>query len=225
MSRWAGAAKSRLPRSLFVTTWIGSSHPLHLSRAVLERIRKNFDPRAIFLNIPYSRRYSNLEVAIISTVTAYGMRPRMARERIRMEIRMLKIVELILSCQYGLTDLTYAMRMNMPLELGLLLAFGRETFVMSRRRYSALRAASDLNFCDIHYHEGSVRSLIAGLSAWLEEVYYPKDLTVRALLRRYRRWKKIREALGDMFDRLKPEQIAKLVELVEKPFAMKLLES
>jgi hypothetical protein len=81
-----------------------------------------------------------------------------------MEVRLLKIVELILCCRFGLTDLSYIKRMNMPLELGLLLAFGNETFVITAERYSALRTVSDLNFCDIYHHERSIRRLIGGLS-------------------------------------------------------------
>ena len=90
------------------------------------RIRRTHRTGAgIFLNIPYSNRYSSFEVAIISTVTAYGLIPRMARERVGLEIRAQKIFELILSCDYGVTDLSYQRRMNMPLELGLLLALAK----------------------------------------------------------------------------------------------------
>ncbi len=222
----AKAARKPLPRGPVLASWIPGGHALHLNKTIRQRIRRQFDPRGIFLNIPYSRRYSDLEVAILSTLTAYHMTPRMARERMRMEIRLLKIVELMLTCRYGLTDVSYATRMNMPLELGLLLAFGKETFVMSRRRYSALRTASDLNFCDIHYHEGSVRRLMDGLSRWVEEVCSPRRFfTTRELLRRYRRWKQIRQKLGDIFDRLKPEEIAKLVEVAQEEFKMELFES
>jgi hypothetical protein len=55
----------------------------------------------------------------------------MARDQSRPETRLTKIVELMLSCPYGLTDLSYVKRMNMPFELGLLLAFGKENFVTS----------------------------------------------------------------------------------------------
>src|SRR5574341_1115027 len=118
---------------------IPPEQPLHLSQTIRSRIRREFDPYGIFLNIPYSRRYSGLEVVIMSTVTAYGLTPRMARERTRTEIRLLKITELMLSCKFGFTDLSYVTRMNMPLELGMLLAFGKETFIASGKRYAALK--------------------------------------------------------------------------------------
>ena len=108
-------------------------------------------------------------MAIISTTASYGLIPVMARQQITTRMRLQKIVELILTCNYGLTDLSYVKRMNMPLELGLLLAFGKITYIASRKTYGALRSISDLNFADIEYHEGSERKLIASLSRWIEQ--------------------------------------------------------
>ncbi|MGH7350961.1 MAG: hypothetical protein ACREJJ_01155 [Candidatus Methylomirabilales bacterium] len=186
------------------------------------RILREYNPAGIFLNIPYSDRYSNLEIAIISTVTAYGLMPRMARQRLRTEVRLLRITELMLTCRYGFTDLSYLTRMNMPLELGLLLAFGKETFVASRSRYSALRTISDLNFTDIHYHEGRIRRLVVALSRWVEQNCSAKRLRTETLLQRYRRLRWLRKTLGDDFDRLRPEEISKLLGVAEDEFRMKL---
>jgi hypothetical protein len=211
-----------LARRLVLPSWFPPDHPLYLNQAIRRHIRREFDPTGIFLNIPYSERYSNLEVAIISTVTAYGLTPRMARERSRTEVRLLKIAELMLSCKYGFTDLTYVTRMNMPLELGLLLAFGKETFIASGKRYAALRTVSDLNFADIHYHEGRVRKLIAALSRWIEQNCSKKRLTTETLLQRYRRLRQLRQFLADDFDRLKPQEIVGVLGVAEDEFSMKL---
>ena len=135
-------------RQPILPLWIPPRHPLHLNPSIRRRFRAQFDRRGIFLNIPYSPRYSRLEAAILSTVTAYGLAPHMARERMRLETRLLKIVEVMFTCRYGLTDLSYIRRMNMPMELGLLLAFGKETFLTSRKPYGALKSISDLNFSD-----------------------------------------------------------------------------
>lgn len=153
------------------------------------------------------------------------MTPHMARERAGMEIRLLKIVELMLSCKYGLTDLSYVRRMNMPLELGLLLAFGKETFVMTTQRYSALRTISDLDFCDIHHHQQSIRRLIVGVSRWIEQNYSSKRLTTNTLFQRYRRLRQIRRQLGEDFDRLTPQEIAKLLGVAGDEFKMILSET
>lgn len=207
---------------VILPSWVPPEQPLHLNQSIRRRIRRDFDPTGIFLNIPYSERYSNLEVAIISTVTAYGLTPRMARERSRTEVRLLKITELILTCKYGFTDLSYVTRMNMPLELGLLLAFRRETFIASGRRYGALRTISDLNFSDIHYHEGRIRRLISALSRWIEQNCSRRRLTTETLLQRYRRLRRLRQALGDDFDKLRPQEISELLGVAEDVFQMKL---
>lgn len=214
--------RRRPARRVILPSWIPSDQPLYLNQAIRRRIHREFDPLGIFLNIPYSHRYSNLEVAIISTVTAYGLTPRMARERSRTEVRLLKIIELILACKFGFTDLSYVSRMNMPLELGLLLAFGKETFIASGRRYAALRTISDLNFSDIHYHEGRVRKLIVALSRWIEQNCSKKRLTTDTLLQRYRHLRQLRLSLGDDFDRLRPQEITGILGVAEDEFRMRL---
>lgn len=195
-------------------------HVLHLDARKLKSIKKDFSPHGIFLNIPYSRDYSKLEIAIISAVTAYGLVPRMARERSKTEVRLTKIVELMLKCPYGLTDLSYLRRMNMPFELGLLLAFGKETFLASRRSYSALRSISDLNFTDIHYHRGSIRLLITNLSHWIEQNCSTKRIRNRALFRRYGRLQQIRKRLGNDFEKLKPHEIASFLPVAKDEYMM-----
>lgn len=214
--------RKRAARRVILPSWIPPDQPLYLNQAICRRIHREFDPLGIFLNIPYSHRYSNLEVSIISTVTAYGLTPRMARERSRTEVRLLKIIELILACKFGLTDLSYVSRMNMPLELGLLLAFGKETFIASGKRYAALRTISDLNFSDIHYHEGRVRRLIVALSRWIEQNCSDKRLTTGTLLQRYRHLRQLRQALGDDFDRLKPQEITGILGVAKDEFRMRL---
>ena len=185
------------------------------------RIRRTHRTGAgIFLNIPYSNRYSSFEVAIISTVTAYGLIPRMARERVGLEIRAQKIFELILSCDYGVTDLSYQRRMNMPLELGLLLALGKETFVVTERKYDALRSISDLNFGDIHYHGGSVWNLIRLLSHWMEQTCSKRHVGTESLVQRYRRTLRVRHLLGPDFDRHLPDVISGLLLVAEDEFRM-----
>jgi hypothetical protein len=153
------------------------------------------------------------------------MTPHMARERTRMEIRLLKIVELMLSCKFGLTDLSYVKRMNMPLELGMLLAFGKETFVITAEPYSALRTISDLNFCDIYHHERSIRRLIIGLSHWIEQNFSSKRFKTNTLLQRYRRLRRIRKQLGEDFDRLTPQEITKMLGVARDEYGMILSET
>jgi hypothetical protein len=130
-----------LPKPL-IPDWFPDHHPFYLPASVAARVERDFNPARIFLNIPYAAKYSSLEVAVLSTATAYDLEPIMSKEKLRLEVRMRKIVELILSSRFGFTDLTYSRRMNMPFELGLLLAWGKETFVISSRPTSTVRARS-----------------------------------------------------------------------------------
>ena len=203
-----------------IPSYLDPEKTLYLSPVPAQRVRRNYHPRGIFLNIPYSKKYAEFELAIISTVTAYDLVPRLARWRGRMEVRLLKIIELMLTCEYAFTDLSYVARMNMPFELGILLAFGKETFVMSKKKYGASQSISDLNFSDIHYHGGSIRALIVGLSRWIEQACSKKRLKTQTLFKRYHRLRAIRKSLGDDFDRLGPDGIAGFLGVVSDEFRM-----
>jgi len=208
-----------LPKPL-IPDWFPDHHPFYLPASVAQRVERDFRPTRIFLNIPYASKYSSLEVAVLSTATAYDLEPIMSKEKLRLEVRMRKIVELMLSSRYGFTDLTYSKRMNMPFELGLLLAWGKETFVISSRLTPTVRALSDLNFGDIQFHDNRVYQLIAKFSAWIEKTVTRKRLSLTTLKTRYRRWQAIRRSLGQDFDRLTPAQLAKLVGVAEDEFSL-----
>ena len=206
-----------------VPSWIRPDQPLYQTSARRRRIEKTFaTQQGIFLNIPYSPRYAPLELAILSTVTAYGLVPHMARDRLRLETRSSKIAEMILSCRYGLADISYGTRMNLPLELGMMLAFGKETFITSRKPYGALRSISDLNFADVHYHRGSVRRLIAMLSRWIEQNCSAKRLTTDSLYRRYRRLRRLRQSLGEDFHKIAPHEFKHVLGVLQDEFRMML---
>jgi len=208
-----------------IPNWFSSSHPLNLPQSVRRSIERDFNPDAVFMNIPYSRRYTHLEVAIISTLTAYGLTPQMAKTRVGLEVRLHKIAALMLGCGYGITDLTYVRRMNMPLELGVLLAWGKETFVASSRPYGAIKAISDLNFGDVHYHRERVGELVRQLSRWIEQHCSHQRFSVSTLMKRYRRLQRIRKSLGADFEKLTASEISKLLGIVEEEFSMELVPS
>jgi hypothetical protein len=208
-----------------IPSWLPDHHPFYVSPPTARRIRRVFKPNRIFLNIPYASRYSNLEVAVLSTATAYDLHPCMAKERSKLEIRMRKIGELVLTCKYGFTDLSYATRMNMPFELGVLLAWGKETFVITSHPSRTIKSLSDLNFGDIEFHRRSVELLIEKFSRWIERAATAKRLTSATLLTRYRRWQAFRRSLGGDFDRLTPAQLANVVGVAEDEFSVRFSES
>jgi hypothetical protein len=208
--------KNRTHRASSVLRWIPPDSPITLSNAIRDRISREYDATGVFLNIPFDDRYSALEMAITSTLTAYGLTPHIAKERRRVEVRLFKIVELMLTCRYGITDLSMPNRMNMPFELGLLLGFGRETFLMSSKRYSALQSISDMNFCDVYYHENKSESLISGLSQWIERTCSKKQISTRTLIRRFEVLKAAKKSLGEDYYKLRIDQIKSLLGIAQE---------
>lgn len=183
-------------------------HPAYLPASLRRQIRRRFDPRGIFLNIPYAPRYTRLELAVVSTATAYGLRPVLAKQQVVFDVRLKRILEMITSCAFGFTDLSYEKRMNMPFELGIMIALGKDCFVVSQRRYSGLASISDLNLGDIHYHEGDPLALIGAFSRWIESNCSRRRLAHRLLAERYAAFVRLRRAVGqDDFDRLTPQEI------------------
>jgi hypothetical protein len=115
--------------------------------------------------------------------------------------------------------------MNMPFELGVLLAWGKETFVITSHPTRTIRSLSDLNFGDVEFHRRTVRLLIEKFSKWIERTAASKRLSTATLLTRYRRWQAIRRSLGKDFDRLTPAELAKLVGVAEDEFSVRFSES
>lgn len=169
-------------------------------------------------------RYTNIELAIISTATAYGLDPMMAKQRTVFDVRFKRILEMICSCPFGLTDLSYADRMNMPLELGMMLALGKNCFIMGKRRYSALARVSDLNLGDIRYHEGDPRSVIRDFSRWIEDNCSSRRLIGKELIERYEAFVALRKVLGpEEFDKLSPHEISEMLRIVRRSFNLRVI--
>ncbi len=217
--------RNQLPRTRCVLpTGFSVFHPAYLPPSLRRQIRNRFDRRGIFLNIPYAADYSKLEIAIISTVTAYGLNPVMAKQRVRFDIRFVRILEMVTTCAFGFTDLSYPTRMNMPLELGLMLALGKNSFIAGKRRYSAHASISDLNLGDIRYHEGRPRDLIRDFSRWIETNCSRKRITLKELIERYETFMELRKYLGvEEFDRLSPQEIFEVLQSARRRFKLRIV--
>jgi hypothetical protein len=160
----------------------------------------------------------------MSTATAYGLVPVMAKQRPRFEGRLQRILEMIYSCAFGLTDLSYRDRMNMPFELGVMLAVGKNCFIIGKRRYSAIRTISDLNLGDIFYHEGQPKRLVRDFATWIEHNCTRKRIPLQDLQARFDAFVRLRRYLGsDEFDRLSPQEIAGMLAAVRSRLRLKLV--
>ena len=126
------------------------------------------DPRSVFLNVPFDRRYSPLFLTAIVALTALGRKPRCVLEVPSAgSSRLERIFELISGCEASIHDLSRAglsgslrlPRFNMPFELGLACSLSlrgqHQFFVFEEKPFRLQATLSDLNGHDPHIHGGT----------------------------------------------------------------------
>jgi hypothetical protein len=154
------------------------------SRRVPGRERTSSPPReprsngkAVFLNIPYDPKFKNLYLAYIVGVSALGLVP-FATLGIPGDRRLDRIFSLMQSCRYSIHDLSRVEidagpprtpRFNMPLELGLAIAWQRlgspshSWFIFETQLRRAEKSCSDINGTDVYIHDAEVRGVFRQL--------------------------------------------------------------
>jgi hypothetical protein len=142
-------------------------------RAKEDRARE----RAVFLNVPYDRKFEPLCLAYICGVASFGLVPRTTLE-IPGDRRLDRIIELVRSCRFSVHDLSRVQlnrkkpatpRFNMPFELGLAVALekmvdpGHSWYVFEAVNGRAEKSLSDLG-TDVYIHGETVRGVMSQLS-------------------------------------------------------------
>ena len=137
------------------------------------------DPNGVFLNVPYDKEFSSLYVAYIVGLFHLDLVPHLASEIPGGGRRLDRIFKLIQSCRYSIHDLsrvevsvapTAVPRFNMPLELGITIAWeklhpSRHTwYLWESEPYRIQRSASDLNGTDAYIHNGTPEGVLRELS-------------------------------------------------------------
>ena len=133
--------------------------------------------KAVFLNIPYDHKFKHLYLAYIVGVSALGLVP-FATLGIPGDRRLDRIFSLMQSCKYSIHDLSRVEvdtgplrtpRFNMPLELGLAIAWQRvgsashSWFVFVSQLRRAEKSCSDISGTDIYIHAAEVRGVFRQL--------------------------------------------------------------
>jgi hypothetical protein len=127
--------------------------------------RSNASPpraRQVFLNVPYSRSYERLLVALTTSIVVLGRKPRLTFDLVEVgEGRLRRIREVMEQCQVSIHELGYATcnpaRFNMPFELGLACALRQQTgdhefHILESRDHRLQKTLSDLNGIDPKVH-------------------------------------------------------------------------
>jgi hypothetical protein len=136
------------------------------------------EPDSVFLNIPYDRRFGRLYRAYIVGLVELGLTPKATLGIPGGSNRLERIFDLIQTCRYSIHDLSRVEldrappptpRFNMPLELGLAIAWeklnpGVHTwFVCEKINRRSQKSISDLNGVDFHIHDGSPEGVMREL--------------------------------------------------------------
>jgi len=148
----------------------------------------HFD-RNVFINCPFDHEYRLLLIPILFTLRYCKLVPRIASERLdSSEIRLDKIIEIILESKYSIHDLSRIKsskkgeyyRLNMPLEIGLDLGCkkfhpdekyrGKKSLILEGERYSTNKGLSDLSGADVKCHENDAEKVIECVRTWMVEV-------------------------------------------------------
>lgn len=176
---------------------------------------------SVFVNCPFDKAYKSLMRPLLFTVHALGLRPRFALERSDSgELRFEKIKELILSCRWGIHDLSRCRskragelyRMNMPLELGVDLgcrflgptAMSRKRhLILARRRHEYQRAISDLSGVDIMAHSENPIEVVRVVRDWLVQEAGSPTVSPTVL------WQRFNEFTAWNYDELKSRGYSK----------------
>lgn len=142
------------------------------------RRRASARAKAAFLNVPYDRKYEDLYLAFIAGLCGFGLTPRATVELTGSRRRLERIMSLIRGCRYSFHDLSRVEldrgspatpRFNMPFELGLAVARGRdgrrthEWFVFEAVEHRLKKSLSDLDGTDPYIHRGTPDGLLRAL--------------------------------------------------------------
>jgi hypothetical protein len=140
---------------------------------------------AVFINVPFDRRYKKLFDALVFAVHDCGFLARSAREQDDgSQVRLDKLYEIVGDCRFGIHDLSRTTldaknrlpRFNMPLELGIFLGAkkyggrkqaGKSCLILDRESFRYQIFWFDIAGQDIRPHYNDVSHAIGAVRDWL----------------------------------------------------------
>lgn len=167
--------------------------------------RQSADSRkdAVFLNVPYDQQFTDLFLAYVAGISAFGLVPRTTLEIPGGTRRLERIVHMIRLCGYSIHDLSRVElspgphgtpRFNMPFELGLAVAL--ENANRSKHTWFAFesverriqRSLSDLDGTDVYIHDGQVEGVFRELAkAFVRTRQQPTVVQMRTIYKKVRK--------------------------------------
>lgn len=111
---------------------------------IWKRIKTEYRPYNVFVNIPYVPDYHQLQATLLATLIQAGLVPILASLRSEGQpIRLCKICELMQISKYCVSDFSIAELHNMPFELGFFLGLGRQghSMILIDKKYKDMKGA------------------------------------------------------------------------------------
>jgi len=161
------------------------------------------EPDSVFLNIPYDKKFTKTYLAYLSGLVSLGLNPKATLAIPGGVTRLDRIFALIRSCRYSLHDLSRVEldrthpptpRFNMPLELGITVAWAKLNpmehtwFAFESQERRAQKSISDLNGTDCNIHggteEGVMRELCNAFVRRKRRVTVPEMLEIHRELKK-----------------------------------------
>ena len=131
----------------------------------------------VFLNMPITDDYLEIQRLIVFTILSCGFIPRFSLETDTGSLRLTKIIELMKSCRLSIHDISFVSldsrtnlpRFNMPFELGICFGLKESGIkrnksmaiqVLTREPYQHQKLISDLSGCDFQSYNNSETKLL-----------------------------------------------------------------
>jgi hypothetical protein len=130
---------------------------------VITQIRGKFSNQKVFLDIPYSY-YEDCEDVLRKLLNNVGLEPVVAKDRLTSSAVLCKICELIRTCKYGISDISFE-RNSVIYEYGLMHGFGLKVCLLLRREREKF---TDIHGLD-HIPYDGLREFKIGVCKWLLE--------------------------------------------------------
>lgn len=129
-----------------------------------EEIIRLYDPRRIFVNIPYTPDYAEYEQIIRETLEKYGLVPVLSKDDLEPVALLCNVCKLIQTCKFGITDVS-SIESDVFHALGLMHANGVRCAILADSRVQ--QSADFKGFPPLKYK--NPQSVAERLSRWIED--------------------------------------------------------
>jgi hypothetical protein len=145
--------------------------PLNLGNCALgEDIKTRYQPRRVFLDIPYRRDYSHFESIIRDVLARYKLEAVAAKDRSITKILLCNICNEIQTCNFGIADVSNV-NPNTIYELGLMHGIGKKCMILRQKKS---KQTVDLQgiLCETYENTDDIRNK---LSKWIENNIFTEE--------------------------------------------------